>query len=358
MSDSLSSVSWRLNELLKAGKKARAFAKSPWGESESSMEFTPFSPMQPKTLDTLPDGARETESIDLNEDQDGDAQEELMQQEAVEPEEAVQPVLPQFSEEDLEQAKQEADAQGYQRGLDEGNNQWREAREAFLTLVDMFRSAQSNTEDFYKPLKRLSVRLAEELVRGELTLSSAAIERLVKDALKDIEQQGEGPIVIYLNPQDLEHFSLKLDDQHGNIDLRADQQLSKGSLRVNMDDSAIEDFIEKRLQSLTESLLGLDAESAGGNSADYKFANPVEEKVIEDIQITDSDNLDTDTEQPETDHADTADANSDDETMANSVEDKEQADLDADSETLKSELSKPEPTEPEHSEPEPPEPEQ
>ena len=87
----------------------------------------------------------------------------------------MQPVLPQFSEEDLEQAKQEADAQGYQRGLDEGNNQSRGSR-SILTLVDMFRSAQSNTEDFYKPLKRLSVRLAEELVRGELTLSSAAIE--------------------------------------------------------------------------------------------------------------------------------------------------------------------------------------
>ena len=184
MSDPLSSVSWRLNELLKAGKKARAFAKSPWGDSESSPEVPPFAPMQPKTLDTLPDGARETESIDLDKEDDGELEVETLAPEVEEPEALEQPVLPQFSEEDLEQARQEADAQGYQRGLDEGNNQWREAREAFLTLVDMFRSAQSNTDDFYTPLKQLSIHLAEELVRGELTLSPAAVERLVKEALK------------------------------------------------------------------------------------------------------------------------------------------------------------------------------
>ena len=328
MSDPLSSVSWRLNELLKAGKKAMAFAKSPWGDSESSPEVPPFAPMQPKTLDTLPDGARETESIDLNKEDDGELEEETLAPEAEEPEVLEQPVLPQFSEEALEQARQEADAQGYQRGLDEGNNQWREAREAFLTLVDMFRSAQSNTDDFYAPLKQLSIHLAEELVRGELTLSPAAVERLVKEALKDIEQQGEGPIVIYLNPQDLEHFTLTLEDRHGNIDLRADQQLSRGSLRVNMDDSAIEDFIEKRLQSLTESLLGLEAEGASGTGADYKFAKPVEEKVIEDVQVTDKDNLDADADtQLEKDDTENVATDSNDESIDNSLDNDGQVDV-------------------------------
>lgn len=327
MSDPLSSVSWRLNELLKAGKKARAFAKSPWGDSESSPEVPPFAPMQPKTLDTLPDGARETESIDLDKEDDGELEEETLAPEAEEPEALEQPVLPQFSEEALEQARQEADAQGYQRGLDEGNNQWREAREAFLTLVDMFRSAQSNTDDFYAPLKQLSIHLAEELVRGELTLSPAAVERLVKEALKDIEQQGEGPIVIYLNPQDLQHFTLTLEDQHGNIDLRADQQLSRGSLRVNMDDSAIEDFIEKRLQSLTESLLGLEAEGASGTGADYKFAKPVEEKVIEDVQVTDKDNLDADAAQLEKDDTENEATDSNDESIDNSLDNDGQVDV-------------------------------
>ena len=187
MSDPLSSVSWRLNELLKAGRKARAFAKSPWGDSDSSPEIPLFSPMQPKTLDTLPEGARETEAIDLHEEET-EPHEELTEHDEAESEEAPQPVPPQYTEEALQLAKQEADAIGYKRGLEEGSNQWRETRETFLTLVDMFRSAQSNTADFYAPLKQLSLHLAEELVRGELTLSTTAIDRLIKESLKDIEK--------------------------------------------------------------------------------------------------------------------------------------------------------------------------
>ena len=290
MSDPLSSISWRLNELLKAGKKARAFAKSPWGLSKASSDTPPFSPMQPRSLDALPEGARETESLDLHEEEETELQEEVLADETREPDEVPQPELPQYSEEAMEQAKQEADAEGYQRGLAEGNDQWREAREAFLALVDMFRSAQANTDDFYAPLKQLSLHLAEELVRGELTLSSTAVERLVKEVLKDIEQQGEGPIVIYLNPVDLEQFTLKLDDQQGNIDLRADQQLSRGSIKINMDDSAVEDLIENRLQALTDSLLGLGSQASSEGAGEYKFANPVEEKIIEDVQITEQAN--------------------------------------------------------------------
>jgi flagellar biosynthesis/type III secretory pathway protein FliH len=296
LSDPLSSVSWRLNELLKAGKKARAFAKSPWGQSEQPSEVPPFSPLQPKSLDTLPEGARETESLDLHEEEQAQPGEDVTEQEIPEAQDTPPPVLPQFSQEAMDEAQRVADAKGYERGLEEGNNQWREAREAFLSLVDMFRSAQANTDDFYAPLKQLSLHLAEELVRGELALSSTAVERLVKGILKDLQQQGEGPLIIYLNPLDLEHFSLSLDDQQANIELRADQQLSRGSVRVNMDDSAVEDLIEHRLETLTDSLLGLGSRTVGEGVGEYKFAVEVAEKVIEAEQINEQANSESESE--------------------------------------------------------------
>ena len=35
-----------------------------------------------------------------------------------------------------------------------------------------------------------------QLVRGELTQATAEVKRLIDAAIKDIEQQGEGPIVV------------------------------------------------------------------------------------------------------------------------------------------------------------------
>jgi len=121
-------------------------------------------------------------------------------------------------------------------------------------------------------------------VRGELSQSSAVIERLITEALKDVEQQGEGPVILYLNPMDKEKFSVNLEGDLGgelqNIDLRADPKLSQGSVRVSIDDSAIEDLLEHRLDSLAQSLLGQPVAS-NGSAFDNNFANPVDEKIIE-----------------------------------------------------------------------------
>jgi len=276
LSDSLSSVSWRLNELLQAGKKARAFAKSPWGSSAASAGGPIFSPMQPRILDGVPEGARETEALDLlpaeQLDSTEDTVEEPLQQLAAEPALV-------HTEEALEQAAKAAEARGYQRGLDEGNAKWAEARQGFLTLVDMFRSAQANTAEFYQPLLHLSLHLAQQLVRGELSLSSAAVERLIKGVLEDLEQQGEGSVVVYMNPLDRQSLSASLEGELDDLDLRGDQQLCRGSLRLSMDDSAIEDLLEHRLNSLSDALLGINIQP--DLETEPKFANPVTEKIIQ-----------------------------------------------------------------------------
>ena len=281
LSDSLSSVSWRLNELLQAGKKARAFAKSPWGPSAASAGGPIFSPMQPQILDELPEGVRETEALDLQPTEEQEPAQDSTEA-PLQPlvEEHSQPVLA-YTEEALEQAANEADARGYQRGLDESHAKWAEARQEFLTLIDMFRSAQANVAGFHQPLLRLAIHLAQQLVRGELNLSSAAVERLIKGVLEDLEQQGEGPVVISVNPVDLERMAQSLEGELGDLDLRADQQLAQGSLRVSMDDSAIEDLLEHRLDSLSETLLGIGVQAELDTASASKFANPVTEKIIQ-----------------------------------------------------------------------------
>ena len=156
-------------------------------------------------------------------------------------------------------------------------------------MTQALRAAQSDMTEFYAPLKKLALHLAEQLVRGELTLSGAAIERLTKEALKDLEQQGEGPIVVRLHPTDLEKFNRQLDGELEGIELRGDRELTQGSVKVSIDDSAIEDLLDNRLNALSETVLGYSygAPSASNSNFDSNFANPVEEKVIEGAVLVD-----------------------------------------------------------------------
>ena len=281
LSDTNPSVSWRLNDLLKAGKKAKAFASASWRTPEETTGDEGFIQWQPTKLNELPDGARETESLDMVEDT---AAEEVPEaEEVVEPEvEELAEPQPSFDEQQLETAKREAHAAGHKLGQEQAQAQWQQAKDSFVELTQALRAAQSDMTEFYTPLKKLALHLAEQLVRGELSLSGAAIERLTKEALKDLEQQGEGPIVVRLHPLDVEKFKQHLSGELEGIDLRDDPELTQGSVKVSIDDSAIEDLLEHRLAALSESVLGYSYGSNGQTSSnvDSNFANPVQEKVI------------------------------------------------------------------------------
>ena len=293
LSNSNSSVSWRLNGLLRAREKAKAFAATSWsnpGEAGGTASFTKW---QPKVLSESGAAQDFVSASELNRQVDGqqvDAEQEILDQAEAEAETQAQAEdqarqdADSVSEAALEQAKREAFEDGYQRGLDEGESQWANARDSFAELTESLRAAQQDMTSFYDPIKKLSLHLAEQLVRGELSQSSAVIERLITEALKDVEQQGEGPVILYLNPMDKEKFSVNLEGDLGgelqNIDLRADPKLSQGSVRVSIDDSAIEDLLEHRLDSLAQSLLGQPMASSG-SAVENNFANPVDEKIIE-----------------------------------------------------------------------------
>ena len=288
LSDQSPSVSWRLNDLLKAGKKAKAFAAASWQPPEQEAESQKFAHWQPLVVHLEPESPAEVEPLPEEELEDSEevAAQEL--QEAAELEEAQVEEQAMVVEAVAEQAKRDSYEEGYQRGIEQGTAdseaKWAQAREAFVELTQSIRTAQDDMTEFYGPLKKLALHLAEQLVRGELTLSSAAIERLTKEALKDVEQQGEGPIIIRLHPVDLEKFSAHLGGELDGLDLRVDHDLSQGSVKVSIDDSAIEDLMEHRLEHLSEQLLGYASgkrEAKGSSQFDSNFANPVVEKAIE-----------------------------------------------------------------------------
>ena len=147
---------------------------------------------------------------------------------------------------------------GYEAGLAEARSQMRQEiereRAELKGLVAAIHSSISDARTFFAPMERLAVHLAEQLVRGELTLSGQAIRRLVENCLMELEHRGE-KLVLRLNPEDMDNFSSLQGELSDKVELVRDSGMSRGSVRLEMADGVVEDLIEHRLEALAKSVL-------------------------------------------------------------------------------------------------------
>ena len=169
--------------------------------------------------------------------------------------------------EGTEASSPEAEDAAYLRGLEEGQRQTKDELEAEVllaaddlkALANQLAQAARDTETFYQPLLKLSMHLAEQLVRGELSLSGQAVTRLVERCLSEFQQETSAPIVVRMNPADHERHLAYGAMAPKNMDLRPDPSLSAGSVKVSMNGAMIEDLIEHRRQALWDALMSAAA---------------------------------------------------------------------------------------------------
>ena len=257
MSDSDSKIHWRLNDLLRAGKKAKEFAAVSWSDPKEQDNS--------RFIQWQPGGTQQIEndiSLDLGAVAVGDAAEVPN----------TLPVDTSIERADIQAAMAKAKEEAFEEGILEGKAQTERAhgqiKNALKDLIERIRVNEGNIREFHDPLKKLAVHIAEQLIRGELTISSRAIERLVNQALEDIENQGPEEIVVTLHPEDLSSLGKTADVIKESIEFRSDSHLSRGSVRVTMGDSAIEDLIERRLQNIVENLYDADREEISSHEQD------------------------------------------------------------------------------------------
>ena len=101
------------------------------------------------------------------------------------------------------------------------------ARQAELdALIAAIQASASDSHRLFTPLKRLALHLAEQLVRGELSLSGEAINRLVEHALVEVDRSPGNELVLSLNPEDLERWKRVAPPSFETLDLRPDPGLS------------------------------------------------------------------------------------------------------------------------------------
>ena len=237
-------VSWKLNDLIHASRRATYRRYESLEHSDKGQEFLPWTPTMLKLID---DQIVEAGAEDQQTDSAIDLPDEKESAEPVVEEKLV-------PEEQMLSKIQES----HQTGFDEGKAATEsDLADKFLKLdklIEGFTSFKENLEGFHSPLVKLSLALANHLVRAELRLDGTAIEELVRQSLSAIESATENSVVVYLAEEDFEHADNILGETYPNVKFEIDHDLSPGSLRVVMDDTSIEDLIENRLAALSDQL--------------------------------------------------------------------------------------------------------
>jgi flagellar biosynthesis/type III secretory pathway protein FliH len=162
------------------------------------------------------------------------------------------------SEEALDQLRDEAFQAGVAEGraqlLAETQSERAQERELIQRLGMELQSISQDPQRFFEPLKRLSLHLAEQLVRAELKLSGQAIHGLVQSCIAQLEHPVP-PVQVSLNPDDLKQLQAMGEAVTAHLQLEPDVHLRPGSVRVRVQDSVVQDLIENRLEPLARRLL-------------------------------------------------------------------------------------------------------
>ena len=207
------------------------FAANPWGEPAKGGQLNGFNQWIPTELSPQQAARSKTDKEQGvtadNVDSDTSGSVENAEQASSQHEQAQ---LEMISSEQLETAKTQAFEDGRRIGYAEAEQEFSQAKDVFTKLCDEIHDAHKDVASFFMPLKQLSLSIAEAVVRGELESSSKVIERLVADMMKNIEQQGEMPVLLSLNEEDLLLIDGHLKQEYPKLTVKQDPGLLVGVL--------------------------------------------------------------------------------------------------------------------------------
>ncbi len=285
---------WQALDLLQSGSGSSAFVRKSWSDAPKQAFATHVvKTWSPTGLDGF-----DAQALDKLGDED------VLANAALSPADAAAATLA-LTEDALAAERQGA----YDKGLEEGRRQVREewntekkktrsTSESIMVELDAAVRRVIDTPDkLYEPIKRLALHLAEQLVLAELTVSSQAIERLVRRCVDELAPQRLAPITVELNAADLavlqampvtspaaNNVSSGNTSENNNTStkpegapakptapqwpwhLQASDDLLPGSVRASASDAVVSDLIEHRLEVLARGLL-LDSTRGMAQSA-------------------------------------------------------------------------------------------
>ncbi|MEY4363609.1 MAG: hypothetical protein RLZZ24_961, partial [Pseudomonadota bacterium] len=154
------------------------------------------------------------------------------------------------------------EAEQYQLGLAEGERIAHERmsqeiaaqRTVLESVTQQLHALLQSPQQFFEPLKRLAVHVAEQVVLGELQTSSQTIERVIARCLDELNHPVQGMVVIELHPQDKARLLETAPELVRGMRIDANETMTPGSVRLFANDAIVEDLVTQRLHALVQGL--------------------------------------------------------------------------------------------------------
>ena len=152
----------------------------------------------------------------------------------------------------VEQEKQRGFEQGYQEAMQKVEAQWDDK----LTLLDNMTNELSHPlEIIDKTIKEklvdLTIAIAKQIVRRELSVDSGQIVSAVKQAIDLIPKDGE-KINLHINPKDMQYMShiFSNEDSSSKYNIVQDPSIQVGGCKALTDYSLVDLTIDKQIASI------------------------------------------------------------------------------------------------------------
>jgi hypothetical protein len=257
LSDSLSRVDWKLNQLLAADRRAREYARQS-GQSGSQPDRR-FAPWAPRELEAGQTGLVEPEAgqelsgdtaAEPNNDPEKLSNESTVAVEEPDPEPDIDALLA--------EARAAGERSGYARAMTELEGEQQQQREQLQQLVTAVGEARIDLTDYVSFVRELATVLAEKVTREELSCSVDRMQVLVQSALQRLEVATDSEVQIFANGRTLQILREALDGIQTRPVLRTDEQLGDGDFHFKMAATEGYELIAEKIRDVVTDLFGAD----------------------------------------------------------------------------------------------------
>jgi flagellar biosynthesis/type III secretory pathway protein FliH len=109
--------------------------------------------------------------------------------------------------------------------------------------------------EFYLPLKSLTIRIVEAVLKAELVESRKGVEKIVEDVINSLGSLSNDPVKLALGEEDYYELTEEMRQEFPLVQFILDQKLSQGSAYGRMNDKTINDLSEERLADIVNKVL-------------------------------------------------------------------------------------------------------
>jgi len=147
----------------------------------------------------------------------------------------------------------------YEKGFIEGEksaeNNLSKKIENVNRLLHNLNEGHCDLSEFYSPLKSLTIRIVEAVLKAELVESRKGVEKIVEDVINSLGSLSNDPVKLALGEKDYDELTEEMRQEFPLVQFILDQKLSQGSAYGRMNDKTINDLSEERLADIVNKVL-------------------------------------------------------------------------------------------------------